>query len=337
MSNKLIVSSSPHLHSGARTRKIMLDVIIALLPATVMAVVFFGLNALLLIAVTTATAVLSELLFNVITKKKQTVGDLSAVVTGLLLALTLPASTALWQAIIGAVFAIVVVKCLFGGIGCNFANPAIAARVMMLISFTNNVAGGTNTTFAEKPLQAGATPLAQISGVFSGETVPTLAEMLNGKEGVALPSIIDMLIGNRGGAIGETCAIALLVGFIYLLVKKVISWHTPVVFIVSTFALSFLLGGFNLTASIYHVLGGGLLIGAIFMATDYVTSPITKWGKVIFAFGCALFTVIIRVFGSLPEGVSYAILLMNILSTPIEILTAPKALGAIKAKKGGKE
>ena len=266
MSNNLIVSSSPHLHSGARTRKIMLDVIIALLPATAMAVIFFGLNALLLIAVTTAAAVLSEFLFNVITKKKQTVGDLSAIVTGLLLALTLPASTALWQAIIGAVFAIVVVKCLFGGIGCNFANPAIAARVMMLISFTNNVAGGTNTTFAEQPLQAGATPLAIL-----------------GKEGAVLPSLTDMLIGNRGGAIGETCAIALLIGFVYLLIKKVISWHTPVVFVASTFVLTFLMDGFNLTTSLYHVLGGGLLLGAIFMATDYVTSPITKWGKVIFA------------------------------------------------------
>ena len=259
---------------------------------------------------------LSEFLFNVITQKKQTVGDLSAIVTGLLLALTLPASTALWQAIIGAVFAIVVVKCLFGGIGCNFANPAIAARVMMLISFTNNVAGGTNTTFAEQPLQAGATPLAIL-----------------GKEGAVLPSLTDMLIGNRGGAIGETCAIALLVGFVYLLIKRVISWHTPVIFVASTFVLTFLMDGFNLTTSLYHVLGGGLLLGAIFMATDYVTSPITKWGKVIFAFGCALFTVIIRVYGSLPEGVSYAILLMNILATPIEILTAPKALGA---KKGGK-
>lgn len=318
MENNLIVSSSPHLHSGARTRKIMLDVIIALAPAATMAVVFFGIKALLLIAVTTAAAVLSEFLFNVITKKQQTVGDFSAIVTGLLLALTLPATTHLWQAVVGAVFAIVVVKCLFGGIGCNFANPAIAARVMMLISFTNTVAGGTNTTFADEPLKAGATPLANL-----------------GKADAVLPSLTDMLIGNRGGAIGETCAIALLVGFVYLLIKKVISWHIPVVFVGSTFVLSLLFGGFNLTASIYHVLGGGLLIGAIFMATDYVTSPITKWGKVIFAFGCALFTVIIRVFGSLPEGVSYAILLMNILSTPIEILTTPKALGAAKAKKGG--
>ena len=318
MANNLIVSTSPHLHSGASTKKIMLDVLIALAPATVAAVVLFGLKALLLIAVTITAAVLSEFLFNVITKKQQTVGDLSAIVTGLLLSLTLPSTTELWQAVVGAIFAIVVVKCLFGGLGCNFANPAIAARVMMLISFTNDVSGGTTTTLAEEPLVAGATPL-----------------QLLGKADVTLPSLTDMLIGNRGGAIGETCAVALLVGFVYLLVKKVISWHTPIVFIGSTFVLSFLFGGFNLTNSIYHVLGGGLLIGAIFMATDYVTSPITKWGKVIFAFGCALFTVIIRVFGSLPEGVSYAILLMNILATPIELLTAPKALGAVKAKKGG--
>lgn len=327
MAKNLIVSTSPHLHSGASTRKIMLDVLIALSPATVVAVVLFGLKALLLIALSVGTAVLSEFLFNIIIKKEQTIGDLSAAVTGLLLALTLPATTQWWQVIVGAVFAIVVVKCLFGGLGCNFANPAIAARVMMLISFTNDVAGGTATNFGTlseftvgEKLVTGATPLAAIA---------------NGAPKEALPSLTDMLIGNRGGAIGETCAIALLVGFVYLLVKKVISWHTPVVFIGSTLVLSLLFGGFNLTNSIYHVLGGGLLIGAIFMATDYVTSPITKWGKVIFAFGCALFTVIIRVFGSLPEGVSYAILLMNILATPIELLTAPKALGAVKAKKGG--
>ncbi len=319
MANNLIVSTSPHLHSGASTRKIMLDVLIALSPAAVMAVVFFGIKALLLIAVSVGAAVLSEFLFNLIVKKRQTIGDLSAVVTGLLLALTLPSTTELWQVAVGAVFAIVVVKCLFGGIGCNFANPAIAARIMMLISFSNSVGGGAATQFSD--LTAGATPLAAIKG---------------GAEADALPSLVDMLIGNRGGAIGETCAIALLVGFAYLLVKRVITWHTPVVFIGATFVLSLLFGGFDFTESLYQILGGGLLIGAIFMATDYVTSPINKWGKVVFALGCALFTVIIRYFGSLPEGVSYAILLMNILATPIELLTAPKPLGAIKkSKKGG--
>ncbi len=318
MANNLIVSTSPHLHSGASTRKIMLDVLIALSPAAVMAVVLFGLKALLLIAISVCSAVLSEFVFNLITKKRQTIGDLSAAVTGLLLALTLPASTKWWQVMVGAVFAIVVVKCLFGGIGCNFANPAITARIFMLISFGTTVAGGTKTRFAE--LTAGATPLAAIKA---------------GADATALPSLTDMLVGNRGGAIGETCAIALLVGFAYLLIKKVITWHTPVVFVGATFLLSLLFGGFDLTASVYHVLGGGLLIGAIFMATDYVTSPVTSWGKVVFAFGCALFTVIIRYFGSLPEGVSYAILLMNIISPYIEKLCAPKPLGAV-SKKGGK-
>ncbi len=318
MAKNLIVSTSPHLHSGASTKKIMLDVLIALAPATIAAVVLFGLKALLLILLSVGAAVLSEFFFNIIVKKEQTIGDLSAAVTGLLLALTLPASTKWWQVIVGAVFAIVVVKCLFGGIGCNFANPAITARIMMLISFGPTVGGGTKTNFAE--LTAGATPLAAIK---------------KGAEGELLPSLTDMLIGNRGGAIGETCAIALLIGFAYLLAKKVITWHTPVVFVGATFVLSLAFGGFNLTESIYHVLGGGLLIGAIFMATDYVTTPINKWGKIVFAFGCALITVVIRFYGNLPEGVSYAILLMNILSPYIEKLCAPKALGAV-AKKGGK-
>ncbi len=318
MANNLIVSTSPHLHSGASTRKTMLDVLIALAPATVAAVVLFGLEALLIIAVSVGTAILSEFVFNLIVKKRQTIGDLSAAVTGLLLALTLPASTEWWQVLVGAVFAIVVVKCLFGGIGCNFANPAITARIMMLISFGTSVGGGTKTNFAD--LTAGATPLAAIKG---------------GAEADTLPSLFDMLVGNRGGAIGETCAIALLIGFVYLLVKRVITWHTPVVFVGATFVLTLAFNGFNFTESLYHLLGGGLLIGAIFMATDYVTSPINLWGKVVFALGCAIITVIIRFFGRLPEGVSYAILLMNILSPYIERLCAPKPLGATE-KKGGK-
>ena len=320
MANNLIVSTSPHLHSGASTRKIMLDVLIALSPAAIASVVLFGLKALLLIAVSVGAAVLSEFLFNLIVKKEQTIGDLSAVVTGLLLALTLPATTKWWQVVVGAVFAIIVVKCLFGGLGCNFANPAITARIMMLISFGQNVGGGTATNFGSLELTAGATPLAAMKA---------------GVETTALPSLFNMLIGNRGGAIGEGCAIALLLGLVYLLVRKVITWHTPAVFVGATFLLALACTGFNFTESLYHVLGGGLLIGAIFMATDYVTSPINKWGKVVFAVGCAVFTIIIRFLANLPEGVSYAILLMNILSPYIEKLCAPKPLGAA-AKKGGK-
>ena len=314
MENNLIVSSSPHLHSGARTRKIMLDVIIALAPATVMAVVLFGIRALLLILTSVATAVLSEFLFNIITKKNQTVFDLSAVVTGLLLALTLPATTKLWQVVVGAVFAIVVAKCLFGGIGCNFANPAIAARVMMLISFTNDVAGGTSTGFAENPLEAGATPLAVI-----------------GKEGAVLPSLTDMLIGNRGGAIGETCAIALLVGFVYLIVRRVITWHIPVSFVGTVFLASLFMEGFSVMTALSLILSGGLLLGAIFMATDYVTSPATPLGKIVFGVGAGLLTFMIRYFATYPEGASFAILIMNILTPYIEKLTARKIFGGNKA------
>ena len=307
---KLIVSSSPHLHSSATTRKIMLDVVIALLPATVAAVVYFGLKALLLIAVSVTTAVLSEFVFNLICKKKQTVGDLSAVVTGLLLALNLSTNVTVWQTIVGAVFAIVVVKCLFGGIGCNFANPAITARVMMLIAF-GQVAGGSSNAFADA--EASATPL-QVLGGSTGE----------------LPSLFDMFIGNRAGAIGETCGIAIIIGFIYLVARRVIHWQTPVVFVGTVFVLSFLLGAFDMTFATYHVLAGGLLLSAVFMATDYSTTPTNVLGKMIFALGCGIITVLIRFYGTYPEGVSFAILFMNIISPYIESWTARRPLGGAK-------
>ena len=308
---KLVVSSSPHIHSGVSTQGIMLDVIIALLPASIAAVVLFGLKAFVLIAVSVATAVISEFLFNLITKKKQTVGDLSAVITGLLLALSLPTTTTVWQIIVGAAFAIIVVKCLFGGIGCNFANPAITARVMLLSAFTSSVAGGTNPTLTD--LTAGATPLAAIN---------------NGATADALPSLIDMLIGNRGGAIGETCAIALILGGIYLIARRVISWHTPVIYIGTVFVLSLIIQQ-DVTMALYQVLGGGLIIGAIFMATDYSTSPTNTLGKVVFALGCGVLTVILRVLSNLPEGVSYAILMMNIISPYIEKLCATAPFGKV--------
>ena len=306
---KLVVSSSPHIHSGASTQRIMLDVVIALLPATVAAVVLFGLKALLMIAVSVATAVISEFVFNLVVKKKQTVGDLSAVITGLLLALNLPTTVTVWQIIVGAVFAIVVVKCLFGGIGCNFANPALTARIMMLIAFGASVGGGTNPTIVD--MNAGATPLA----------------VMDGSEGT-LPSLLDMLLGLRGGAIGETCAIALILGGIYLLARRVISWHTPVIYVGTVFVLSLIVKQ-DLNMALYQVLGGGLMIGAIFMATDYSTSPTNKLGKSVFALGCGLLTVLIRFLGDSPEGASYAILMMNILSPYIEKLCARKPFGKV--------
>lgn len=311
--NNLIVSTSPHFHGKTSTTTIMRDVIIALSPSVVAAVVFFGIKALLMIAVCVTTCVLSEFFFNLICKKAQTVGDLSAIVTGLLLALSLSTKANLWHCVVGSVFAIIVVKCLFGGIGCNFANPAVTARVFLLIAF-GSIAGGTQTQFASAELTSSATPLEALGN------------------GDALPTITDMLIGNRGGAIGETCAIALLLGLTYLLVRKVISFETPVIYIGTVFVLSLIITA-DITKALIHTLGGGLLIGAIFMATDYVTTPMTRRGKSLFALGCALITVLIRFWGSYPEGVSFAILLMNILTPYIEKLVTPRPIGGVKNEK----
>ena len=307
---KLIVSSSPHIHTKTTTQSIMGDVIIALLPTSIAAVVLFGIKALINIAACVIAAVLSEFVFNLLAKKKQTVSDLSAVVTGLLLALNLSTKATVWQCVIGSVFAIVVVKCLFGGIGCNFANPAITARVFLLMSFAN-LGGGVATNY-QTDLVASATPLEAIK---TGATEN-------------LPSILDMFLGNRSGAIGETCAIAILLGGVYLIARKVIRWHTPVIFIATVFVLSFIIKQ-DLTLALYEVLGGGLLLAAFFMATDYSTTPINKYGKMVFAFGCGLITVLIRFWGAYPEGVSFAILLMNILSPYIEKLCTSKPFGKV--------
>ena len=299
------MSSGPHIHSGASDRRIMLDVILALLPASIAGVVIFGVKALWLILVCIAAAVLSEFLFNLILKKKQTVGDLSAVVTGLLLALNLSTNVLWWQAALGSVFAIVLVKCLFGGIGRNFANPAISARVFLLLAFPSAVAGGVlpdGTT--------GATPLDLI-----------------GTEGAQLPSLLQMFLGQRGGAIGETCILALLIGFAYLLIRKVIRWEIPVIFMGTVFLCSLIAGGFN--TALYELLAGGLVLGAVFMATDYTTTPITLRARMWFALGCGLITFVIRWFCKLPEGVSYSILCMNILSPWLEKWTRRKPLGGV--------
>ena len=298
------MSPAPHIHSGNSTTKVMLDVIIALLPASVAAVVIFGIQALWIILSCVIAAVIAEALFNLCTGRKQTICDLSAVVTGLLLALNLSTNVPLWQCVVGSVFAIIVVKCLFGGLGCNFANPAITARVFMLITFSA-VAGGSTE------LYTGATPL----------------ELL-GTEGAQLPSLMNMLLGTYGGAIGETCSVALLAGFVYLLVRKVISWHIPVVFIATVFVLSLVAG--SASFALYEILAGGLFIGAIFMATDYVTSPITAKGKVVFALGCGIITFIIRYFCAYPEGVSFSILIMNIFVPIIDRFSRNIPLGGGK-------
>lgn len=310
--NKLIVSVSPHIDSGRTTRGIMLDVIIALLPALIAGSVIFGLRSLLIVAVSIAACVAGETLFNLITKRPHTVGDLSAVVTGLILGLNLPASIGVYPVVIGSLFAIIVIKCLFGGIGKNFANPAAAARVMMLLAFTDAMAGA-----------------APIKVVADAVASPTPLAVMKGAEGV-LPTIADMLLGLRGGAIGETCAIALLLGGAYLIIRKVITWHTPVVYIGVVFLLSWAVYG-SAEIALMQVLSGGLLLGAFFMATDYVTTPTTNLGKCVFALGCALLTVIIRRLGSYPEGVSFSILLMNLFTNFIDKATRRKPLGEVKA------
>lgn len=303
MENKLHISVSPHIRRKRTTMTIMLDVIIALLPTTIAGVIIFGLRALAVIGVCVGTAVLSEFLFNLILKKKHTVKDLSCVVTGLLLGLNLPANAPLWQCAVGSVFAIIVVKCLFGGIGKNVVNPAITARVFMLVAFSSlaKTAFPTDAT-------AGATPLVS-------ETVPELT---------------DLLLGTTGGCIGETCAVALLIGGIYLLIRKVISWHIPVAFIGTVFIFSFLVKDFSFSAALVQILSGGLLIGAIFMATDYTTSPETALGKIVFGIGAGVITALIRFWGIYPEGVSFGILIMNILNPYICSLTARKLFGGGK-------
>lgn len=308
MNNQKIVSSSPHIRSTASTQRIMLDVLIALAPVAIAGTVIFGLGAALVIAVCVGGAVLSELVFNLITKRPNSLPDLSAAVTGLILALNLHANTPWWQCLIGSVFAIVVVKCLFGGLGCNFANPAITGRILLLISFAGSVGGAAMPKIVE--LTTTSTPLASLS---SGVT-----------EG--LPSFVDMLLGLRGGAIGEVCILAILLGFVYLVARKVIYFETPLVFVLTVFVLALLLTN-DPTAALYHVLSGGLMFGAVFMATDYVTTPITRTGKIVFAVGCGIITVLIRFYGSYPEGVSFAILFMNILTPYIEKWTRKKPLG----------
>ncbi|MBO5909616.1 MAG: RnfABCDGE type electron transport complex subunit D [Clostridia bacterium] len=305
MDSKLHISVSPHIRAKRSTKDIMLDVIIALLPATVAGVVFFGIPALTLIIACVASAVLSEAVFYLILKRELPIGDLSAVVTGLLLALNLSANIPVWQAIIGSVFAIIIVKCFFGGIGCNVVNPAITGRVFMLIAF------GT--------MAKSAFPLDSVA------TATPLVELGSGN----VPNLLDLFIGKVGGCIGETSAAALLIGFVYLIVKRVISWHIPVVYIATVFLFTFAVKG-DLTVALAYILSGGLFIGAIFMATDYVTSPSTPWGKVVFGLGAGIITVLIRLWGNYPEGVSFAILLMNILNPFIEKWTPRKVFGGQK-------
>ena len=312
MSKNMVVSVNPHIYASQTTQTIMRDVLIALFPAVIASVIFFGPQALLVEAVCVAVAVLCEWAFEKIAHRDVTVSDCSAAVTGLLLALNLPAGIPLWQAAFGSFVAIVVVKQFFGGIGQNFANPAITARVIMLVAFSGAMTTGVPAAFSNAPADAvtAATPLAIIGGG-EGE----------------LPTLLQMFLGARGGSMGETSCLALLIGFGYLLYRRVITWHTPVAFIGTVLVCTALLG----VEPLYQVMAGGLFIGAIFMATDYTTSPPTPAGKLIFGVGCGLITVIIRVWGNFPEGVSFSILLMNILNPYISSWTRTKPFGGVEA------
>lgn len=313
MENKLIVSMSPHIRADNSISKIMRDVVIALLPATFAGIYYFRMGAVKVIIAAILAAVITEAAIQKIRKQPVTISDWSAVVTGLLLAFNIPATAPWWLPVIGSIFAIAIVKHAFGGLGHNFMNPALAARAMLLASWpvpmTNFVTPGADAVST-------ATPLALISGAEAAEQ--------------ALPSIWNLFIGNVGGSIGETSALMLILGGLYLIYKGVINPRVPVIYIATVAVLTFLMGGFSLQYVIYQVLAGGLMLGAFFMATDYASSPVTPRGQMIFALGCGLITSIIRIYGGYPEGVSYSILLMNVAAPLIDKYTSPRIFGEVK-------
>jgi len=313
MESRFYVSSSPHIRSKQTVKSVMRDVLIALMPATLWGVYIFGLNALFIVLVSIGAAVLTEYLIQrFMRKQKTTIGDLSAVVTGLLLAMNVPSTAPLWIPIIGSVFAIAIVKQAFGGLGHNFMNPALAARAMLMASWpvqmTNWVTPGADAVST-------ATPLAIIKA---------------GTDLGSLPSLWDAFVGTMAGCIGETSALLLVLGGIYLLVRGVITIRIPAVYIGTVFVLSLLFTGFSVMDSLYGLVAGGLMLGAFFMATDYSSSPVTPMGQWIFAIGCGLITTVIRFKGGYPEGVSYSILLMNVATPLIEKYTAQRVFGGSK-------
>ena len=302
---KLVVSSSPHVHAELTTQKIMMWVLIALAPSGVMGVWYYGLRALAIMIVCVASCVLSEYAWQKLTHRPVTVGDLSAAVTGLMLAFNLPVSIPLWMSAVGGAFAIIVVKQFYGGLGCNIVNPALAGRAMMLASW----------------------PVAMTTWTLDGVTTATPLALIKAGQLEQLPSLTHMLVGYMGGSLGETCKLALLAGFAILLWKKIITWHVPVIYIITVSALCTLFGR---GAPMADMLAGGLFLGAIFMATDYATSPITLKGKVIYALGCGALTAVIRTWGGYPEGFTYAILVMNLTVPLIDRATKPRIFGEVK-------
>lgn len=320
----LFVSPSPHRAADISTARIMLMVIIALLPSAAAGCMFFGPRAAAILAVCVCSCVIFEFLCRLVMKREQTVSDLSAIVTGLLLGMNLPASVPFYVAVTGSFAAIVVVKQLFGGIGQNFANPAIAARIVLMLSFTQQMSGWVKPYWYTGVVDAetSATPLAAEWLEFN-----TVVSVGRGLRKMAPFTLSEMFWGETGGCIGETCAAALIAGGLFLIIVRVISPAAPVAFIGSFAALTFIATGSGVE-TLYGVLAGGLLIGAFFMATDYATTPVTTKGKIVFGIGCGVITFVIRNFGSYPEGVSFSILLMNLLTPYIDRLTGTAPLGA---------
>ena len=313
-----VVSGTPHVRSKESIQSIMRDVIIALVPATAAGIYYFGLRALILIVAAIISAVFFEWLYEKITKKPVTINDLSAVVTGLLLAMNLPASAHVWVAIVGSAFAIIFAKQLFGGLGQNFINPALAGRAFLLASYPTEMTTWVVPNGLAADAATYATPLAQL------------------KNGALDASLKQLVIGQVGGTIGETCAIALIIGGIYLLYKHVISWKIPVIYIATVFILFAVIGRHGMRMPLQEIFAGGVMLGGIFMATDYASSPVTPKGQVIFAVGAGLLTYLIRTFGGYPEGVSYSILIMNCCVPLIERFTEPTIFGALPKTKEAK-
>lgn len=311
MQNNFAVSSSPHLREKATSQRIMQEVCLALAPAGIASIVLFGYKAAVLIAICVASCVLSEFLWQKATKQQVTIADWSAVVTGLLLAYNLPATAPWWMAVIGSVLAIVLVKQFFGGIGNNFMNPALTARAILFISWGALMSASTPTPLVAIDVVSGATPLATLN-----------------QSGTGSLKLLDLLIGAHGGMLGETCALALILGGVYLIIRGIVDWRIPVTFIGTVFVCYLIKDGAEM--ALFQLLSGGLLLGAFFMATDYVTSPITVAGRIIMGIGCGLLLFVIRAFASYPEGCSFAILFMNVCTPLIDRFTAPRPFGEVK-------
>lgn len=328
----LTVSPSPHVRSSSTVTRIMLDVIIACIPSLIAAVILFGYRVLAVTAVSVGTCMLAEWVSRKFMKRHNTLGDLSAIVTGLLLAFNVPSNIKLWMVAFAACVAIIVVKQFFGGIGMNFVNPALTGRIVLLVSFPTAMSNWEQPLSWRTNVVTTASPLMEIGNLFNAGDVSKKA--IAGVEN--MPSLLDMFLGKRSGSLGEVCAMALLLGFIYLLIRKVIKPTIPVFYVGTVAVIMLIAGKFSLTFLAYEIMAGGLLLGSIFMATDYTTSPVNFKGQVIYAIGCGLITSVIRLFGSLPEGVSFAIIIMNILTPHIENLTSPKPFGTEKKQKEAK-